>query len=111
MSGADLAVFGHVHNSQRFAPQYKNKADTNGMQNPKAPMYIVAGTAGNIERLAPTLWKPANLEFLNDKDYAYATITFVDENNLRVDFIKSTTGEVLDTSTLYKSHEDRFVKQ
>ncbi|KAL2828807.1 Metallo-dependent phosphatase-like protein [Aspergillus pseudoustus] len=109
--GVDLAVFGHVHNSQRFRPQYKNKPDPNGLQDPKAPMYIVAGAAGNIEGLSPTLWRPPYLEFLNDKDYAYAAINFVDENNLRVDFIKSTTGEVLDTSTLYKSHGDRFVRQ
>lgn len=49
--GVDLAIFGHVHNSQRFTPTNNSIADPNGMNNPKAPMYIVAGGAGNIEGL------------------------------------------------------------
>lgn len=51
--GVDLAIFGHVHNSQRFAPVYNGTADPAGMNNPQAPMYIVAGGAGNIEGLSP----------------------------------------------------------
>ena len=47
--GVDLGIFGHVHNSQRFVPVVNNTADPNGMNDPKAPMYIVAGGAGNIE--------------------------------------------------------------
>jgi acid phosphatase type 7 len=50
--GVDLAIFGHVHNSQRFLPVYNDTADPNGYNNPKAPMYIVAGGAGNIEGLS-----------------------------------------------------------
>lgn len=37
--GVDLAIFGHVHNAQRFAPMYQNKIDPAGLKNPKAPMY------------------------------------------------------------------------
>lgn len=47
--GVDLAIFGHVHNSQRFLPANNSVADPNGMNDPKAPLYIVAGGAGNIE--------------------------------------------------------------
>ncbi|KAK3896419.1 Metallo-dependent phosphatase, partial [Staphylotrichum tortipilum] len=50
--GVDLGVFGHVHNSQRFVPVVNGTADPAGMENPKAPMYIVAGGAGNIEGLS-----------------------------------------------------------
>ena len=50
--GVDLAIFGHVHNSQRFVPVNNSIADPMGMNNPKAPMYIVAGGAGNIEGLS-----------------------------------------------------------
>ena len=50
--GVDLAIFDHVHNSQRFQPVYTGTADPNGLQNPKAPMHVVAGGAGNIEGLS-----------------------------------------------------------
>jgi acid phosphatase type 7 len=50
--GVDLAIFGHVHNSQRFVPVNNSIADPNGMNDPKAPMYIIAGGAGNIEGLS-----------------------------------------------------------
>ncbi|KAL4966149.1 purple acid phosphatase family protein [Aspergillus stella-maris] len=110
--GVDLGVFGHVHNAQRFQPVYNNQADANGMDDPKAPMYIVAGGAGNIEGLSTIgSTKPDFLEFGNDEVYSYATVRFEDRNNLRVEFVASATGEILDSSVLYKSHGERFVRQ
>ncbi|KAL4923184.1 purple acid phosphatase family protein [Aspergillus undulatus] len=110
--GVDIAVFGHVHNAQRFAPVYQDEADPNGMSDPKAPMYIVSGAAGNIEGLSSFGWsKPEHLEFGNDEDYTYSTIRFLDREHLQVDFIGSVSGDVLDSSTLYKTHGERFVRQ
>ncbi|KAL4784205.1 Metallo-dependent phosphatase-like protein [Aspergillus varians] len=109
--GVDLGVFGHEHNSQRFLPVFNGTADPKGLKDPKAPMYIVSGAAGNIEGLDAIDTKPSFMEFGNDKDHAYANIKFLDKHNLQVDFINSLTGEVLDTSTLYKKHSKRFVEQ
>ncbi|KAL3475534.1 Metallo-dependent phosphatase-like protein [Aspergillus californicus] len=109
--GVDLGVFGHVHNSQRFLPVYDSTPDPNGMDDPNAPMYIVSGAAGNIEGLVEIGTKPAFLEFSNDEVYTYATLRLLDANHLQVDFIESSTGEILDTSTLFKSHGERFVRQ
>jgi len=109
--GVDLGVFGHVHNSQRFLPVFNGTADANGMKDPKAPMYIIAGGAGNIEGLSSVESKPPYTEFVYADDYSYATLKFVDDQNLQVDFIRSSTGEVLDSSTLYKSHSTSFVVQ
>lgn len=41
--GVDLLVFGHVHNSQRFAPMYKGKVDPAGLDNPKAAPSLILG--------------------------------------------------------------------
>ncbi|GAD97726.1 hypothetical protein NECHADRAFT_87328 [Paecilomyces variotii No. 5] len=109
--GVDLAVFGHVHNSQRFLPSYQGNADANGMNDPKAPMYIVAGGAGNIEGLSSVGANATNNVWAYADDFSYATITFQDENNLKVEFIQSSTGAVLDSSVLYKSHTEQFVSQ
>ncbi|KAJ6023782.1 hypothetical protein N7540_004579 [Penicillium herquei] len=109
--GVDLAVFGHVHNSQRFTPLYNGTVDPRNLTDPKAPMYIIAGGAGNIEGLSDVGTEPSYTEFAYADDYSYASLKLLDEQHLQVDFIRSSTGEVLDTSTLYKSHETQFVVQ
>ncbi|KAJ6112434.1 hypothetical protein N7512_007758 [Penicillium capsulatum] len=109
--GVDLGVFGHVHNSQRFLPVFNGTADANGMGNPKAPMYIVAGGAGNIEGLSDVGDKPAYTGFAYAEDYSYSTLRFLDAQHLQVDFIRSSTGDVLDSSTLFKEHSVGFVVQ
>ena len=110
--GVDIGVFGHVHNSQRFLPLYKGQPDAGGMENPQAPMYIVAGAAGNIEGMQ-TLGrkKPPGIAYANDEHFAYARLRFENEHNMTVSFIKSTTGEVLDTATLQKDHKTQFPLQ
>ena len=109
--GVDLAIFGHVHNSQRFLPVYNSTVDPNGMNDPKAPMYIVAGGAGNIEGLSEVGTNLSFNVFAYADDFSYASVSFLDSNNLQVDFIRSSTGAVLDSSVLYKSHTEQFVVQ
>ncbi|TVY82531.1 Acid phosphatase [Lachnellula suecica] len=109
--GVDLAIFGHVHNSQRFQPANNSVADPNGLNDPKAPMYIVAGGAGNIEGLSSVGSNVSFNAFAYADDFSYATVSFKDANNLQVDFIRSSTGEILDSSVLYKSHTEQFVVQ
>lgn len=109
--GVDLGVFGHVHNSQRFAPVYNSVVDPNGMDDPTAPMYIIAGGAGNIEGLSSVGQNISSNRFAYSDQFSYATLTFEDENNLTIQFIESATGDILDSSTLYKSHSEQFVDQ
>ncbi|OTA65191.1 Metallo-dependent phosphatase [Hypoxylon sp. EC38] len=109
--GVDLAILGHVHNSQRFQPVYNNTVDPNGMNDPAFPMYIVAGGAGNIEGLSAVGSNVSSNVFAYADDFSYAKISFLDKSHLQVDFIRSATGEVLDTSVLYKSHTQQFVVQ
>ena len=107
----DLAIFGHVHNSQRFVPVYKGVADPAGMNNPKAPMYIIAGGAGNIEGLSEVGKNVSTNAFAYAHEFSYASVTFSDANHLTVKFHHSSTGGCPDTSTLYKAHTKRFFDQ
>lgn len=109
--GVDLGIFGHVHNSQRFVPVYNNTADAAGLDNPKAPVYIVAGGSGNIEGLSTVGTQQSYNAFAYADDFSYAKVSFADANNLQIDFIRSSTGEILDTSKLYKAHTEQFVVQ
>lgn len=107
--GVDLGIFGHVHNSQRFKPLYNHKVDPNGLNDPKAPLYIVAGGAGNIEGLNKIGKRPDYTAWAYDEHFSYATVSFLSANKLQVDFISSATGEKIDTSVLTKSHKTQFV--
>jgi hypothetical protein len=109
--GVDVGVFGHVHNSQRFQPVYNNTADANDMRDPKAPLYIVAGGAGNIEGLKPIGSQLSYTAFAYDEDFSYATLAFLNRNQVKVEFVRSRTGEVLDSSVLYKAHAEPFARQ
>ena len=109
--GVDVGVFGHVHNSQRFNPVYNNTADPAGLQDPAAPLYIVAGGAGNIEGLSDVGNNFSTNVFAYADDFSYATMKFLDANHLEVDFIRSSTNDILDTSVLYKAHNEAFVNQ
>ncbi|KAH0289772.1 purple acid phosphatase [Aureobasidium namibiae CBS 147.97] len=108
--GVDLGVFGHVHNSQRFNPVYNNVADSAGLNNPKAPAYIIAGGAGNIEGLSAVGANYSTNVFAYADEFSYASLKFKDANNLQIDFMRSDTGEVLDSSVLYKQHNVAFVR-
>jgi hypothetical protein len=109
--GVDLAMFGHVHNSQRFLPVNNSIADPNGMNDPAAPMYIIAGGTGNIEGLSTIGSNLSFNAFAYASDFSYATVSLLDANNLEVNFLDSATGALLDSSTLYKAHSEQFVVQ
>ncbi|CAG8960527.1 hypothetical protein HYFRA_00008247 [Hymenoscyphus fraxineus] len=109
--GVDLEIFGHIHNSQRFLPQFNGVADPNGMNDPKAPMSIISGGTGNIEGLSSVGTVTANNAFAYADDFSYATIKFLNTTDLQIDFINSATGALLDSSVLYKSHTQQFVDQ
>lgn len=81
------------------------------MNDPKAPMYIVAGGAGNIEGLSSIGGNFSTNVFAYADDFSYGKISFLDANNLKVEFIRSSTGDVLDSSKLFKSHKEQFVVQ
>ena len=109
--GVDLAIFGHVHNSQRFTPVVNDTADPAGYNNPKAPMYIVAGGAGNIEGISAVGKNVSTNRFAYADEFSYATVNFLSPQRLQVDFIRSSDGELLDSSVLFKEHKERFVNQ
>jgi acid phosphatase len=109
--GVDLALFGHVHNSQRFNPIYNGTVDPAGLNNPKAPMYVVAGGAGNIEGLSSTGANATGNVFAYDGDFSYGRVKVLDANNLGIEFYNSRNDTLLDSSVLYKAHGQQFVVQ
>lgn len=81
------------------------------MNDPKAPMYIIAGGAGNIEGLSSVGSNETGNVFAYADDFSFARVNIVDAQHLGVDFVRSSTLEILDSSVLYKSHGEQFVVQ
>jgi hypothetical protein len=67
-------------------------------------------SAGNIEGLSATGANYSTNVFAYDADFSYAQIKFTNATYLGVDFVQSSTGDVLDSSTLYKAHKTAFVR-
>ncbi|KAK5116448.1 hypothetical protein LTR62_007996 [Meristemomyces frigidus] len=109
--GVDLVIAGHVHNSQRFLPMGNGVPDPAGMNNPTAPMYIIAGGAGNIEGVSKVGANATGNAFAYADEFSYAQVQVLDKQHLGVEFLKSSSGVVLDSSVLYKEHGVAFVVQ
>lgn len=108
--GVDLALFGHVHNSQRFDPIYKNMSDPNGLNDPKFPMYLVAGGAGNIEGLSPVGSPLKGNQFAYADEQSFARLSFMSKKELGVTFFRSSDNKLLDHTVLKKTHNVDFVR-
>ena len=108
--GVDLALFGHVHNSQRFDPLFKNRTDPRGLNNPTYPMYIVAGGAGNIEGLSKVGSNLTGNRFAYADSQSFARLNFLSREKLGIHFYKSDGAELLDSSVLVKEHNVRLVR-
>lgn len=70
-----------------------------------------SGGAGNIEGLSSAGSNMTGNVFAYDADFSYAQVKIIDAQHLGVDFIRSSTSEVLDSSVLTKSHSQVFVTQ
>ena len=107
--GVDLALFGHVHNSQRFDPLFNNTVDPAGLNDPTYPMYIVAGGPGNIEGLSAVGTNLTGNRFAYADSQSFARLSFLNKHELGVQFYKSDGNELLDSTVLYKKHDVDFV--
>lgn len=103
----DAAVFGHVHNYQRYNPVKFNKTDPNGLNNPDAPWYIVNGAAGHYDGMDPfdNGTRPSSFKYGFDDTYGWSLFTVHNATHLTHEFVASRNDSILDSATLYKKHD------
>ncbi|ANB11426.1 hypothetical protein AWJ20_4236 [Sugiyamaella lignohabitans] len=101
----DLVLFGHVHNYQRNQPiGLDGEIDPAGLNNPKAPWYIINGSGGQLEGLDPVADKHLKDYLVKkiEEVLGWAKITVHNSTHLTYEFIASVNGTTLDEATLVK---------
>lgn len=103
----DVAIFGHVHNYQRLNPVAHNVTDPAGLNNPKAPWYLLNGIAGHYDGMDSLVdEKPDYFVVGQDDTYGWSRFTVHNETHLTHEFVVSRNDTVFDTATLYKEHKE-----
>jgi len=99
----DLILYGHRHSYERFYPVYKGIPEKN-YNNPRAPVQIINGAAGNREDLESPYSDPPSAwtVYRNNKDYGYSIINIYNETNLDMTYYSSANKQELDYFRLYK---------
>uniref|UniRef100_A0AAV1V7P7 Purple acid phosphatase n=1 Tax=Peronospora matthiolae TaxID=2874970 RepID=A0AAV1V7P7_9STRA len=106
----DLVYHGHVHSYERLYPTANSKPVMEGVSekgrlytNPRAPVYVIAGSAGNSEGLTQyeKQPKPKWIAHLDATHFGITTIT-VTPSTLTVTFVEAATGKVFDEFNIVK---------
>ncbi|CAI5741701.1 unnamed protein product [Hyaloperonospora brassicae] len=106
----DIVFSGHVHSYERLFPTANSKPVMEGVSkdgktytNPKAPVYVVAGSAGNSEGLFQYKQPPSPKWLaLRDTNHFGTTTITVTRSTLTVTFIESATEKVYDEFNIVK---------
>ncbi|TIC76112.1 Metallo-dependent phosphatase [Wallemia mellicola] len=102
----DLVLHGHIHLYERLAPISGGKKDNNGLNNPKAPWYIISGAAGHYDGLDEMPDEiNENSEKIIQGEFGYDEITIHNRTHLTHAFIASKNDTLFDVQTLYKAHK------
>ncbi|KAG2769028.1 hypothetical protein PC129_g4990 [Phytophthora cactorum] len=107
----DLVYQGHVHAYERHYPTADSKAIMHGVSkdgktytNPKAPVHVIAGIAGNSEGLYPFKNPPSPkwLALMDNEHYGITKLTAT-PTNLTITMIEAATGTVHDEFSIIKT--------
>ncbi|GAB9473491.1 Acid phosphatase [Globisporangium polare] len=107
--GVDVVVAGHVHTYERHYPIARNKAVLDGVSadkrvytNPRAPVYITSGAAGNSE--GHQTYKVSDIPWnvlTNIQDFGISTLK-VNRTALTWSYVATATGVKVDEFTMVK---------
>ncbi|TMW66925.1 hypothetical protein Poli38472_012041 [Pythium oligandrum] len=104
----DIVISGHRHRYERQMPIARNAAKTDGVSsdkktytNPKAPVYLVSGGAGNIEANELNNNK-ASWHVVQSKDYGIMNV-HVGPKSMQWTYINSDSKKVVDQFTITKN--------
>jgi hypothetical protein len=105
--GVDLEIWAHEHVYERMWPVYNRQVYNGSLEepytNPKAPVHLIAGSAGCQEDIDPFVPNPPEWSAIRISDYGYTEMTV--HNNTHISFQQISSdkgGIVVDKFTLIK---------
>lgn len=117
--GVDMWINGHEHNFERNYAVYQSQLVTGGsgpvpgkpelVVNPKAPIYIVQGAAGNREDHEPFTRPQPKYSAFRSNTYSYSRMTFYNATHLLFETVETdnedpkATGTVIDSMLLVQT--------
>jgi len=102
----DLYICGHVHAYERMWPVYDSKRQQKNYTDPKVPVYLIAGNAGNVEGHTSDwdIITPDYLAFRNDDEYGYGILDVINSTTLSWVLHSANNNSVIDSIQLIKNH-------
>jgi len=103
--GVDLYLAGHEHAYERQYPIYNSTWETS-YDNPSYPVYLIDGSAGNIERLSDwsNAQNPGWHVYGNNTKYGMSLLTVYNSTTLYWRHLSSDDHQVIDEFVLTKEH-------
>ncbi|XP_072050925.1 acid phosphatase type 7-like [Amphiura filiformis] len=104
--GVDLYIGAHEHSYERMWPVYDNKVYNGSMDapytNPKAPVHIITGSAGNREPQSRLLPRKSFTAF-QSRDFGYTRFFILNSTHIHAEQVSDDKGgQVIDKFTLIK---------
>lgn len=101
-ASVDLFLAGHLHNYERSWPVFNGTLTAKGYANPKAPVHVVVGMAGDIEGLTDKWLQAPTWRAVKSAQLGYASLTFQDPETMHFSYVLSDSGEIADRFTIAK---------
>ncbi|XP_077519224.1 acid phosphatase type 7-like isoform X2 [Amblyomma americanum] len=111
--GVDMHFTGHQHSYERTFPLYDGQVYKTGegdpYVNPKAPIHVITGAAGNWERLSGFVPHPKPWSAVRISDYGFTKLHLINKTHILLQQI-STREEphVVDTAYIVKNRPRNF---
>ncbi|XP_025104272.1 LOW QUALITY PROTEIN: acid phosphatase type 7-like [Pomacea canaliculata] len=103
--GVDVEFYAHEHSYERLLPVYKGKVCGGAVPytNPRSPVHIITGSAGDKEGQEKFLHHPAAWSAFRSDDYGFTVMDIVNSTHLTLQQVSSDkNGHVIDSIVLIK---------
>jgi len=105
--GVDVAIWAHEHSYERLYPMYKwqmmNGSYEKPYTNPKGPVHIITGSAGDREIQTEFLANPPVWSAFHTKDYGFTRMNALNKTHLYMEQVSiNQGGKVIDNVTIVK---------
>ncbi|XP_025104269.1 LOW QUALITY PROTEIN: acid phosphatase type 7-like [Pomacea canaliculata] len=104
--GVDVEFYAHEHSYERLLPVYKGKVcggSSEPYTNPRAPVHIITGSAGDKEGQDRFQYHPAAWSAFRSDDYGFTVMDIVNSTHLTLHQVSSDKGgQVIDSMVLIK---------